>query len=735
MKRQMSRGEGYFEKTFPATRRSLPAAERAELVAFMKARGAQEVGFLPDVDPRLIFAGKALPERHAIVFTVGMDKEEMATAPSNRAFAEVMGGYADLGEIAGDVCDWLRARRIAAYPGTNIGGQTDYPAMAEAAGIGAIGYHGLLITPSDGARVRVSTIYVGIDDLPAPENPHLWVRDVCANCRRCVRSCPPGAIEAQPVPKANGGMRAIRATACRDYFARNWGCAICLKVCPFSETGYDAVKAAYDAARAAGATPAPLSTVREAEGDPGEGPRIAIVGAGAAGHYLAKAVLDREPSARVDLIERLPFPHGLVRYGVAPDHPEVRAKGFTFDRILEHPRVRLLAGIEVGRDVDAADLRAAYDAVALAHGAPSNRRLGIEGEDLPGVHASPDLARWYNAHPDYADLDPRIGRKVVIVGHGNVALDTARMLLTAPEALIVTDMMPEAAVRIASARVEEIEIVGRSGPSQTSFTPKEIVELSELPGVQIVVDSDELAADLALPMPDPQAERRRLRNLELFAGWAVAPRDPSRRPVRIRFFRDPKLIAGEAGVRAIRMEVTRMVDRDGRARPEGTGRHADHACDTVIRAIGFRNVAVPGLPFDAGRARMPMDGTGRAEGGGPFLYATGWARRGPVGVIGTNKTDAEEVAATMLADLAAAPDRRGAPGIDPPGAIHSDDWADIAREEKRRGAIRGHGPLRFVDTDEARAWLTSHGRRRLNDPTLPPEAPEAGRPDSARIHA
>ncbi|CTQ50509.1 hypothetical protein [Jannaschia donghaensis] len=736
LKGQMKRGSTFFDKTFEPRRRTLTAAERADLVSFMKARGALEVGFLPDVDPRLVFAGKTLPERHAIVFTVEMDRAEMATAPSARAFLEVIDGYGALGKIAADTSAWLRARGIAAYPGTNLGGQTDYPAMAEAAGIGAIGYHGLLIGPGAGARTRVSTIYVGIDDLPAPHNPHLWVRDICANCRKCVRSCPPGAIEPAPVPKANGGMRTIRATACRDYFGRNWGCAVCLKVCPFSDKAYDAVKAAHDAAR--GVIPAPISTIDVPQVQV-EGPRVAVIGAGAAGFYLARSILEDDPTARIDLFERLPFPHGLVRYGVAPDHPEVRNKGFTFDRMLEHPRVRLLAGVEIGRDVTPEDLRGAYDAVCLANGAPSDRRLVIEGEDLPGSYAAPDLVRWYNAHPDFYELDPRIGRKVAIIGHGNVALDTARMLLTHPQVLIRTDMMPEAAVRIAASRVEAVEVIGRSGPSQTSFTPKEIVELSELPGVQIVIDPDGLAADLALPLPDPQAERRRRRNLELFAGWAATPRDPAKRPVRIRFFRTPTAIVGTNAVEGLRLDVTRVADRGGRAKIEATGRIETMDCGTVIRAIGFRNVALPGLPFDTGRARVPVGPQGRVldrtDGRPvPFLYAAGWARRGPIGVIGTNKTDAEEVAEALRADLAAAPDRRGAAGLVPAGAISSEDWTDIAREEKRRGAVRGHGPLRFVDTDEVRAWLDSHGRRRLNDPTLPPEAPEAGRPDPRFIH-
>lgn len=733
-----NRGQKFWKETFEPARRELPAEERAELVAFIKNKGALDVGFVPDVDPKLVFAGQVLPERHAIVFSVEMDKAAMETSPSAKSSTEVMRRYADLGAIAAATCEWLRDRGFAAYPGTNLGGQSDYPALAEAAGLGAIGYHGLLISPVAGARMRLCTIYVGIDNLPKAENPHLWVRDVCANCRRCVRSCPPGAIEPEPKPKANGYKRAIRATACRDYFARNLGCAICLKVCPFSHVGYETVRKSHEAAKRVEHDPAPISTIADNSAE-GDGPRVAVVGAGAAGFYLTKALLERDPSVRIDLIERLPFPHGLVRYGVAPDHPEVRNKGWLFDRMLEHPRVRLHAGLELGKTVDVETLRARYDAVALCVGARSSRRMGIPGEDLPGSLSAADFVRWYNAHPDYSALDPRLGKRVAIVGHGNVALDTARMLLSDPEMLVTTDMMPEAAVRLASADVQEVDIIGRTGPSQTSFTPKEIVELSEVPGVQIIIDPDDLERDHRASHADQQAERRRLRNLELFEYWADAPRDPNKRPVRIRFFLDPRAVEGDNHVTGLRLERTRVTDVNGRPEHVGLEEQTGMKVETVIRAIGFKAVPIPGLPFDAARSRLPVGPKGRLVGTDnrplPFLYASGWARRGPTGVIGANKTDAEEVAQTILADLAQTPNRCGAPGLpDDTAPVDAAAWAEIAREEKRSGAVRGHGPLRFIDPQEAIDWLGSYGHKRLNDPTLPMKDIESGRPDFARIN-
>ncbi len=605
-----NRGQKFWKETFQPRRREMTEAEGADLVAFMKERGALDVGFVPDMDPRLIFAGQVLPERHAIVFSVEMDKEAMETSPSAKSSTEVMRRYADLGAIATATCDLLRERGFAAYPGTNLGGQSDYPAIAEAAGLGAIGYHGLLISPIAGARMRLCPIYVGIDNLPKARNSHLWVRDVCANCRRCVRSCPPGAIEPEPKPKLNGYQRTIRATACRDYFARSLGCAICLKVCPFSHVGYEEVHRAHKAAKA---KPGPISTIRTRSSEM-HGPRIGVIEAGAAGFYLARTLLDRDPTIRVDLIERLPFPHGLVRYGVAPDHPEVRNKSWLFDRMLEHPRIRLLAGIELGKDIAFNVVRQAYDAVALCFGARSSRKMNVPGEDLPGSYSAADLVRWYNAHPDLAALDPRLGQRVAIIGHGNVALDTARMLMSDPEMLVTTDMMPEAAVRFASTRVREIDIIGRTGPSQTSFTPKEIVELSEVPGVQIVINPAELKADLALSLPDEQVERRRRRNLDLFHQWASVPIDPSKRPVRILFFRDPQAIHGDTHVTGGTFCLTRMIEHEGRAVHEGREQTEALAFDAVLRAIGFLGAEIPGLPFDAERGRLPVGPHGRILG-------------------------------------------------------------------------------------------------------------------------
>lgn len=699
VKRQMSRGARFYRKTFVPSRTTIGANELEELVTLLRAGGARDIGYVSNIDPKLVFAGKTLPHPHAIVFSVEMDKEEIEKAPSFETFEEVARGYAALGRISAEATDWLRARGFAAYPGTNLGGISDYPALAEAAGLGAIGYHGLLIGPNAGPRIRINTIYTNISNLPASVNSHLWVRDFCEGCRQCVRSCPVGAIEIEPQPKRTGYRRSIKADSCRAYFARNWGCAVCIAVCPFSHAGYDKVRDGFDQARKSNVQRAALSTIRTTATDvsaSSAGARFAVVGAGPAGFYATKALLEAFPASRVDLIERLPFPHGLVRYGVAPDHPEVKLKGWTFDRMLEDPRVSFLGGIEIGRDVGIDDLRSRYMACVISTGAGESRRLGIEGEDLRGSFAAADFVRWYNGHPDLQNHDFRLGKRVAIIGHGNVALDTARMLLSPRGHLAKTDMTPSAVSFIEAADVTEVQIIGRSGPSQAGFTPKELVELEEVVKARILIDPSELAADDGKPESDTQRERRRLRNLELFARWATNVADPARKTVRIRFFRSPAEILGRDQVGGLDLLA-----------PDGARERLD--CDAVIRSIGFRSEPIHGLPFDMVRNILPTDPEGRVlDGHIPMegVYATGWARRGPVGVIGTNKTDAEGVVRTILRDfprLEARPEQ----GLAVRAPVDRQGWSRIQAEERRRGGIQGRTSVKFTRTQDAIDWAAS----------------------------
>ncbi len=246
--RNMSRSSSYYEERFtPRSDVAGPAFYR-ELEQLARELGALDIGYVTGIEEE-IFAGTAIPHDNAIVFTVEMDPEQIATAPSVDAFVEVARGYKNLAVISNALTELLHAHGFAGYPGTALGGLTDYCALAERAGLGAIGYHGLLISPGSGARLRINTIYTNLTDLPVRENPHRWVRDFCASCKNCVRSCPPGAIRPEPRAEFASGKTCIDVEACRPYFARNNGCAVCVKVCPFSTAGYDAVKAGFDRAQ------------------------------------------------------------------------------------------------------------------------------------------------------------------------------------------------------------------------------------------------------------------------------------------------------------------------------------------------------------------------------------------------------------------------------------------------------------------------------------------------------
>ncbi len=238
----MWRGARLYGRPFVAKRNTIDATQLHELEALARSLGAKDIGYV-DIPAHLIFQGKRLPQRHAIVFTVDMQKDIIATSPSFESMHEVSKGYKNLSIIGWNITSFLRKRGFAAYPGTALGGLTDYPHVAELAGLGAIGYHGLLISPSDGARMRINVIYTNIENLPkTTENPHAWVRDFCAMCRKCVRSCPVDAIFEHPQPRSDGGYQTIDHDTCRDYFTRNFGCGVCMAVCPFSQAGYERIK-------------------------------------------------------------------------------------------------------------------------------------------------------------------------------------------------------------------------------------------------------------------------------------------------------------------------------------------------------------------------------------------------------------------------------------------------------------------------------------------------------------
>jgi NADPH-dependent glutamate synthase beta subunit-like oxidoreductase len=452
--------------------------------------------------------------------------------------------------------------------------------------------------------------------------------------------------------------------------------------------------------------------------------RVAVVGAGPAGIYAAEALTrqDAVPVA-VDLIDRLPTPFGLVRHGIAPDHPKMRAIRDTLYRSLEHPRVRFVGNVDVGVDISLDDLRRHVDAVVYTYGASVDRHLGIEGEDLPGSLAATDLVAWYCGHPDAdrARVESALTgiRSVVVVGVGNVALDVARVLARTADELEPTEMPQHVLDTLGATAVEEITVIGRRGPAQATFTTQELRELDGLADATVLVDPADLALD---PASEARAAEDRVvsRNLAVLRDWAGHTAEPGRTRLMLRFYRRPVRLLGEDRVTGVEVERT-AVDGDGRAM--GTGELEVLPADLVVRSVGYRGIPLPGLPVDERSGTVPNDG-GRVVRDGrlsPGEYAAGWIKRGPSGVVGHNKHDARETIAALLADAAEGRLRVEGPVGDLVDELVSrgaapvllDDWRAIDAAEVALGATRG------------RARTTLHEREALLA-AVRAAAPQAG---------
>ena len=420
--------------------------------------------------------------------------------------------------------------------------------------------------------------------------------------------------------------------------------------------------------------------------------RVAVVGSGPAGFYAAGALVTG--GAQVDMIERLPTPWGLVRLGVAPDHPTIKSVSRAFEKIAAQDGFRFLGNVEVGRDVQHDELLELYDAVLYAVGAQTDRRMGIPGEDLPGSWPATEFVAWYNGHPDFQDLEFDLsGKRAVVIGNGNVAVDVARMLALTKDELDPTDTTDAAIDAIADSGIEEIVMVGRRGPAQAAFTTPELIELGELAGADVIVDASDL--DGAEPK-DTNAQR----NLEVLREYAQ--HTPSGKPRRIvlRFFRSPVAILGDERVTGIEL-VRNTLDENERAVPTDETEMLD--CDIVFRSVGYRGVALPGIPFDDAGGVIPND-RGRVA---DRVYVAGWIKRGPSGVIGTNKKDATETVELLLADFADAPRLAKSDGdVDAFLVEHGahpviySGWAAIDERERTAGESLGRPRVKLCTWDE-----------------------------------
>ncbi|MFH9725663.1 FAD-dependent oxidoreductase [Streptomyces sp. NPDC017254] len=533
------------------------------------------------------------------------------------------------------------------------------------------------------------------------------ITQTCCSDATCVAVCPVNCIHPTPEEPDFGttDMLYVDPEACID-------CGACADACPVDAifpvdrlTGrlreYEAVNAEYYADRA----PAPVLASPNfhswgAPAFPRSLPsdfaplRIAVVGTGPAGMYAAEDLL-LHTSAEVTLIDRLPVAGGLLRYGVAPDHPATKGAGETFARFHAHPRVRMRLGVRIGEDVTVEELAAHHDAVIYAVGAPADRRLGIPGEDLPGSVSATSVVSWYNAHPETgADAVRLAAARVVVVGNGNVALDVARVLLMHPDALAGTDIADHALAALRGSPVREVVLLGRRGPEHAAYTSSELRALKHLPGVELVVDDQDPRTGAAVDTAAAGEKAALLRDVAReTVDWTRAPA-PDRRRIVLRFHSAPVEALGTDSVRAVR------VTEDGA--PSGT----EIGTGLLVRAIGYRGLPLTGLPFDEATGTVPHE-AGRITGlrGG---YVVGWIKRGPTGGIGANRACAEETVGTLLADAVA--------GTLPAPTGTAQDFRRLAR--RRSGHLVDARGLAAIDRTE-RARGQDAGRPRVKLATVP----------------
>jgi ferredoxin--NADP+ reductase len=418
----------------------------------------------------------------------------------------------------------------------------------------------------------------------------------------------------------------------------------------------------------------------------------------------AAAALTQQSDVLVDVFDRLPCPFGLVRYGVAPDHPKIKSISTALKKVLEDPAVRFLGNVEVGTQITLEELHHHYDAVIFASGAMIARRLGVPGEDLPGSFSATDFVAWYCGHPD-APIDRFTleARSVAVIGSGNVALDVTRMLAKSADEMRATDMPDHVIDVLERSRVEDIHLIGRRGPLQTKFTTKELREVGELSNADVFVDPGELELDeasLGRLATDPVGRR----NLEVLQAWAERPPSGRRRRVHVRFMLRPVEVLGDVRVSGLRLERTRL-DQSGLA--TGTGEMCTIDSSMVVRSVGHRGLPIPGIPFDEQTGVIPnVEGRVLREGSAaPGDYVAGWIKRGATGVIGTNKHDASETVTTLLAD---APSLPLAPVRNPDAVLDLlaergvnvvtwQGWSSIELAEAELGRAQGRERAKIAD--------------------------------------
>ncbi|MFC4125927.1 FAD-dependent oxidoreductase [Nocardia rhizosphaerae] len=536
----------------------------------------------------------------------------------------------------------------------------------------------------------------------------------CCNDASCVTECPVDCIRPTPdQPEfATAEMLYIDPDTCID-------CGACVDACPvdaiFSEDDLPASLARYREINAAYFQRHPLESNFDPLVTPARPPkdlgtlRVAIVGAGPAACYAADELL-RRSDVEVEMFDRLPTPWGLVRAGVAPDHAGTKNVANMFDSAFRRDTLQYYLNVEVGEHIDHRELLDHHHAVIYAVGASSDRKLGVPGEDLPGSHSATEFVAWYNGHPDFADREFDLsGERAVIVGNGNVALDVARVLTVDPDELAKTDIADHALDALRRSNIREVVILGRRGPLQAAYSTPEFLALTHLKGVDVVVDPAELELDphsRAL-LDDPNIEPSLRLKYTLAEEYSTASHDPSHKRIVFRYLATPTAVHGTDKATGIEFAHNELTQENGQLVATATGRTETMETGLVLRSIGYRGVPVPGLPFDDRRGTVPSEHGRVIDGAEPLagVYVSGWIKRGPRGVIGSNRVDAEETVEALIADFVAgkltAPigDRAALQALlaqRQPELVDRKGWKTIDQAEKSAGKAAGRPRVKFT---------------------------------------
>ncbi|WP_040701684.1 FAD-dependent oxidoreductase [Nocardia vinacea] len=537
----------------------------------------------------------------------------------------------------------------------------------------------------------------------------------CCNDASCVTECPVDCIRPRPEDPefATAEMLHIDPGTCID-------CGACVEACPvdaiYADDDLPTRLARYAEINAAYFAQNPLDTTVSSADPPQRLPRdletlrVAIVGTGPAACYAAENLLSRG-NVEIEMFDRLPAPWGLARYGVAPDHFETRRVTDMFAAAFKRDAVRFHLNVEVGRDISHAELLAHCHAVIYAVGASSDRQLGVPGEDLPGCWSATEFVAWYNGHPDSADYEFDFsGERAVIVGNGNVALDAARILTTDPDQLAATDIAVHAIEALRRSNIREVVLLGRRPLANASFSGPEFLALSDLPDTAIVIDPTDIDDGVRAALDDPTTDSALRLKLDLATDYAKRDRSADKRIV-FRFLTSPAALSGPDRVRSID-----CVRNEMHPTPDGLVARPTAEVETietslVLRAIGYRGKPIPDVPFDEAAGVVPND-HGRVVDAGtptPGTYVAGWIKRGPRGVIGSNRGDAEQTVSALVDDFMSG--QLSAPGQDRealaalidqrcPDIVDRDGWTAIDRAEKAAGAAAGRPRMKFTRVAE-----------------------------------